>query len=83
MWEDSNLGYDVEGFSIHELYRDLSPRQGSEWRNWELGRAIRLFPKAKKRGEKKTVARRLRSILKQAGRGEGEKSAANGSPNSS
>jgi len=28
IWEDSNLEYADEGFSIHELYRGLSPREG-------------------------------------------------------
>ena len=28
LWEDSNLEYADDGFSIHELYRGRSPREG-------------------------------------------------------
>jgi hypothetical protein len=39
IWEDSNLGYNADGFSIHELYRDLSSRQGfkiDKLETWEI-----------------------------------------------
>jgi hypothetical protein len=38
-WEDSNLEYADEGFSIHELYRGLSPWGGLEKEDiatWEI-----------------------------------------------
>jgi hypothetical protein len=39
MWEDSNLEYADDGFSIHELYRGLSPWGGlkkEDIATWEI-----------------------------------------------
>jgi len=58
-WEDSSLGYDDDGFSIHERYRGLSPQQGFEKKDWELGRSILLLSV-----QKKEVQRRHNKVLK-------------------
>jgi len=42
--ENSILGYDDEGFSIHELFRGLRPWHDTEWLYQELGRSRDAYP---------------------------------------